>query len=57
MLPHDVNHGSPDERILNDEGIEIGSRISNYSAHNWVSAAYGGVINIGDQGGRVKIIE
>lgn len=57
MLPHHVNDRSADEGIFNNEWVEIRRRVRDDSAHNWVSATDGSVINIGDQGSWVEAVE
>lgn len=57
VFPHDVDDGGPNQRVLDDEGIQIRCRVRDDSAHNWVSSTYGGVIDISNQGSRIQGIE
>lgn len=57
VLPHHVDDCSADERVLNDERIQIRSGVSYDSAHNWVPSAHRCVIDVSDQGRWVQGIE
>lgn len=34
MFPHDVDDSGSDERVFNDEGVEVGGGVLHYGAHN-----------------------
>lgn len=57
VFPHNVNDGGADEGVFYDERIQIRRRVSNDSAHNWVSAAHCSVIDIGDQRSWIEAVE
>lgn len=57
MLPHHIYDSSADERVLDDERIQIRSGVSYDSAHNWVPSAHRRIIDISDQGSGVQTIE
>lgn len=57
MLPHNVNDGSTDKRILNDKRVKIWSGVSYDGAHDWIPSTDSCIIDIGNQGRRVQDIE
>lgn len=34
VLPHDVDDSGSDERVFNDEGVQVGGGVLHYGAHN-----------------------
>lgn len=59
VLPHDIQHHRPDQRILDDERIEVGRRIVDNGAH-YVDASAGGGVECADIGGqrrRVYVVQ
>jgi len=59
VLPHDIQHHRPDQRVLDDERIQVGRRVVDNGAHDVDASAGGGVecADIGGQRRRVYVVQ
>lgn len=59
VLPHHIQHHRPDQRVLDDERIQIRGRVVDNRSHNIDASTGGGVecTNVGGQGRRIDIVE